>query len=59
MSVDCFVDTSVLVYAAAGRGAEEAKRKRALELIDNEDFGLCAQVLQEFYVTVTRKIERG
>ncbi len=40
MSVDCFLDTNVLVYAAAGRGAEEAKRKRALELIENEDFGL-------------------
>ena len=59
MSVDCFLDTNVLVYAAAGRGAEEAKRQRALELIENEDFGLSAQVLQEFYVTVTRKIERG
>ncbi len=59
MSVDCFLDTNVLVYAAAGRGAEEAKRKRALELIENEDFGLSAQVLQEFYVTVTRKIDRG
>ena len=56
MSVDCFLDTNVLVYAAAGRGAAEAKRKRALELIENEDFGLSAQVLQEFYVTVTRKI---
>ena len=59
MSVDCFLDTNVLVYAAAGRGAEEAKRKRALELIENEDFGLSAQVLQEFYVTVTRKLDRG
>ena len=58
MSVDCFLDTNVLVYAAAGRGAEEAKRKRALELIENEDFGLSAQVLQEFYVTVTRKLDR-
>ena len=58
MSVDCFLDTNVLVYAAAGRGAEEAKRKRALELIANEDFGLSAQVLQEFYVTVTRKLDR-
>ena len=59
MSVDCFFDTNVLVYAAAGRGAEEAKRKRALKLIESEDFGLSAQVLQEFYVTVTRKLDRG
>jgi predicted nucleic acid-binding protein len=57
MSVECFLDTNVLVYAAAGRGDKEPKRKRALELIDGEDFGLSAQVLQEFYVTVVRKIE--
>jgi len=56
MSVECFLDTNVLVYAAAGRGADEAKRRRALELIEATDFGLSAQVLQEFYVTVTRKI---
>ena len=59
MSVDCFLDTNILVYAAAGRGTEETKRKRALELIENEDFGLSAQVLQEFYVTVTRKLDQG
>ncbi len=57
MSVRCLLDTNVLVYAAAGRGAEETKRRRAVELIANEDFGLSAQVLQEFYVTVVRKIE--
>jgi predicted nucleic acid-binding protein len=56
MSVDCLLDTNVLVYAAAGRDAEEAKRKRAVELIENEAFGLSAQILQEFYVTVVRKI---
>jgi predicted nucleic acid-binding protein len=57
MSVECFLDTNVLVYATAGRGTEEEKRKRALELIESKDFGLSAQVLQEFYVTVTRKVE--
>jgi len=55
MSVECFLDTNVLVYAAAGRGEEEAKRERAIELIENTDFGLSAQVLQEFYVTVVQK----
>ena len=45
------------VYAAAGRGSEERKRLRALELIESMDFGLSAQVLQEFYVVVTGKIE--
>ena len=57
MRAECFLDTHVLVHAAAGRGrAEETKRKHALKLIDTHDFGLSAQVLQEFYVTVTRKI---
>jgi len=55
MTVDSFLDTNIFVYAATGRGAEESKRKRALELIENENFGLSAQVLQEFYVTVVRK----
>lgn len=57
MSVECFLDTNVLVYAAAGSGPEKAKREQALELIETADFGLSAQVLQEFYVTVTRKAE--
>ncbi len=57
MIVSSFLDTNVLVYAATGRGAEETKRKRALQLIENEDFGLSAQVIQEFYVTVVRKIQ--
>lgn len=57
MSVECFLDTNVLVYAAAGRGGEDAKREQALALIEGEELGLSAQVLQEFYVTVTRKVE--
>ena len=56
MNVDCFLDTNILIYAAAGRDNEEAKRHKALALIENENFGLSAQVLQEFYVSVVRKI---
>ena len=56
MRVESFVDTNVLVYAAAGKGPDEPKRRRALKLLEAEEFGLSAQVLQEFYVTVTRKI---
>jgi predicted nucleic acid-binding protein len=56
MRAELFLDTNVLVYAAAGRGPEEPKRRRAVELIE-KDIGVSAQVLQEFYVTVTRKIE--
>src|SRR5262249_9107611 len=41
-----------------GAGKDERKRKRALELIESEDFGTSAQVLQEFFVTVVRKASR-
>lgn len=58
MIVDCFLDTNILIYAALGRAAEEAKRKTASELIASTQFGLSAQVLQEFYTVVTRKSER-
>ena len=58
MTARVFFDTNVLVYAAVGTGKEEAKRKRALALIESEDFGTSAQVLQEFFVTVVRKASR-
>ena len=58
MTVRVFFDTNVLVYAAVGTGKDEPKRKRALELIESEDFGTSAQVLQEFFVTVVRKASR-
>jgi len=58
MSVSVFFDTNVFVYAAVGMGRDEDKRKRALELIDSEDFGTSAQVLQEFLVTVVRRAAR-
>ena len=57
MRAECFIDTSVIVYAAAGRGKLEAKRRKALALLEEADFGLSSQVLQEFYVVVTRKIQ--
>ena len=55
MSVECFLDTNVIVYAAAGRGPDEWKRQRALDLLESTEFGTSAQVLQEFFVVVTRK----
>jgi predicted nucleic acid-binding protein len=58
MTARVFFDTNVLVYAAIGTGKEKPKRKRALELIESEDFGTSAQVLQEFFVTVAKKAER-
>ncbi|MFN7955058.1 MAG: PIN domain-containing protein [bacterium] len=56
MSVECLLDTNVLVYAAAGQEREVRKRERARDLLAQAEFGLSAQVLQEFYVTVVHKI---
>jgi len=56
MSVEVFLDTNILVYAVTGDDEEQSKRKRVLEIIEAEDFAISAQVLQEFYVTVTRKL---
>jgi predicted nucleic acid-binding protein len=58
MTAKVLFDTNVLVYAAMGTGSDEPKRRRALALIDSEEFGTSAQVLQEFYVTVVRKAAR-
>jgi predicted nucleic acid-binding protein len=58
MSVECFLDTNVLVYAVSSAEGDALKRERALDLVRRADFGLSAQVLQEFYVTITRKIRK-
>src|SRR4051812_27395245 len=58
MSAKVFLDTNVLVYAALGTAKDDRKRERALVLIESEEFGTSAQVLQEFFVTVTRKAVR-
>lgn len=56
-----FVDTSVLVYARDAR--EPAKQERAaawMEHLWSTGIGrLSVQVLAEFYVTVTRKLDPG
>jgi len=57
MNVECFLDTNIVVYAAAGDHQHDRKRQRALDIIQSEAFGLSVQVLQEFYVTVTRKLQ--
>jgi predicted nucleic acid-binding protein len=58
MTVSVFFDSNILVYAAVGTGKDARKQERALELIDSEDFGTSAQVLQEFFVTVVKKASR-
>ncbi len=55
MTVECFLDTNILLYAASKNLAHLAKKKIAIELIAEKQFGLSAQVLQEFYANATRK----
>ena len=52
-----FLDTNVLVYAFDA--SEPAKRARAVALLEDEalDVVVSAQVLNEFYWTVTRKLD--
>jgi predicted nucleic acid-binding protein len=62
MSVDQreFVDTNVLVYAHDGAAGNKHVRAKALlaDLWANGNGCLSVQVLQEFYVNVTRKVSR-
>ena len=53
-----FVDTNVFVYAADGSPEEEDKHALAAALVaeDPDDLVVSTQVLQEFYVAVTRKL---
>jgi predicted nucleic acid-binding protein len=55
-----FVDTNILIYAHdASTGAKhERARQLLLDLWEAERGALSLQVLQEFYVTVTRKVAK-
>jgi len=60
MSAKLFVDTNVLVYAFDR--SEKEKQEIAQKLLDKEGslgkISLSTQVLQEFFVTVTRKLKK-
>lgn len=55
MTAKFFVDTNILVYAASSAEADQGRRELALELLDQSDLGLSAQVLAEFYSVATSK----
>ena len=54
-----FLDTNVLVYAYDTRDAAKLSTARALLADDRLDPVVSAQVLGEFYVTMTRKLNAG
>ncbi len=49
MSVEAFLDSNILLYAASKDPADVAKSTRAAELISDTHFGVSLQVAQEFY----------
>lgn len=58
MIAECLLDTNILVYAVDSASVNSEKNATALELIEKADFGLSTQIMQEFYVTVTRKFKK-
>ena len=55
MNAEAFVDTNVLIYAAAGHRDAPAKHARAWEIIGPGEYGISSQVLAEFYVNAVKK----
>lgn len=49
-----FLDTNILLYSISRNPAEEFKRDRAIELLEDDSSAISIQVLQEFYVQATR-----
>jgi predicted nucleic acid-binding protein len=58
--VPSFVDTNILVYAEDrdAKSKHEIARELILQLWDDRDGVLSVQVLQELYVSVTRKLKK-
>lgn len=52
--VPAFFDTNVLIYSVSTSPAEAGKRQASEALLDRRDGALSIQVLQEFYVQITR-----
>jgi len=61
MTGPAFVDTNLLVYARdAGEPAKQARAAAVLRVLWQSRLGRVShQVLQEYYVTVTRKLQPG
>ncbi len=61
MSAKCFVDTNILVYARDSSEPEkQARAEQWLAQLWVRELGrISAQVLNEYYVTVTQKLQPG
>jgi predicted nucleic acid-binding protein len=60
MPATTFVDTNILIYAHDRQAPAKHERARQLvkQLWDRHEAAISTQVLQEFYVNVTRKIPK-
>ncbi len=54
MTAGCFLDTNILIYSISTTNSEQAKRSLARYLLQDDDWTLSIQVLQEFYVQATQ-----
>ena len=54
MRAPCFLDTNILIYAAAGKEDEPEKHDRSVDIIRESDVVLSTQVIGEF-LHVSRK----
>lgn len=50
-----FLDSNVLVYAASKHPADASKFAIANRILQEDEFVISTQVMQEFFVTVTKK----
>ncbi len=57
MTVDCVLDTNILLYAVSKNLKHHSKKQKAIKLIESEAFGTSAQIMQEFYANATRKTD--
>jgi predicted nucleic acid-binding protein len=55
MRVPCFLDTNILIYAAAGKKDEPEKHVRSVGIIRDNDVVLSTQVVGEFLHVSRRK----
>ncbi len=55
MIAEAFVDTNILIYAAAGLHDFPERHARSWEIIGPARYGMSGQVLAEFYVNVVKK----
>ncbi len=61
MSVSCFVDTNILVYSRDSSEPDKQRKAQAwLTMLWQQEAGrISAQVMSEYYVTVTQKLNPG